>query len=279
MAYETRGPQGSGVWVMGASLDPRLVASGASMLGWSSTGAELATIRLTAPLGVDPIDGSTVSTIDPASGATTDVGTIPDDVGEVTSVPAWSPDGARFVFGARGGALYAVDALGGASSLLAQLPGEDLDSVDHIVWSPDGTHIAVVIDGRPGGVYVMDADGSNVRLLPGDWADTTVAWSPDGTRLAYQGGSGAIWVAPTDGSAPTEIGKPLRDSCFLICQDDLTWSPEGTLVAFRTIAVTHDGSGLVEASAIDADGLGEPEHIDAITFASWAGGSYDCGCA
>jgi len=273
VAYEAPGPEGIGLWVVSASHEPRRVATGASMLAWSSTGAELATIRLTSPLHTN-IAGSTLSTIDPLTGETLDVGSIPEDVGDVTSAPAWSPDGTRFVFGARGGALYSIDVPSGERSLLVRLPGEHLDSVDQIAWSPDGAHIAVVNDGAPGGVYVMDADGSNVRVLLDGYGGAGIAWSPDGTRLAYEDGSRpVVWVAPMDGSAPTEIG-PLSASCgALRCQENLIWSPDGSRIALRSA-----GQGSVDVSAIDADGQGDAERIDELTYRSWDGGSYSCEC-
>jgi Tol biopolymer transport system component len=272
VAYEASGPGGIGLWVASASQEPRQVATGASMLGWSSTGAELTTIRPTSLLHTN-IAGSTMSTIDPVTGETTEVGSIPERVGDVTSAPAWSPDGTRFVFGARGGAIYSIDVRSGARSLVVRLPGEDLDSVDQIVWSPDGAHIAVVNDGEPGGVYVMNADGSNVRVLLDQYSETGVAWSPDGTRLAYAD-DGVAWVAPVDGSAPSEIG-PLSASCgALLCQEDLIWSPDGSQIAFRSA-----GQGSVDVSAIDADGQSDAERIDEMAYRSWDGGSYSCECA
>jgi WD40 repeat protein len=276
VAYEGEGRQGIGLWVMSASQEPRRVATGASILGWSSTGAELATIRLTSPLHTD-IAGSTLSTIDPVTGEATDVGAIPDLVGDVTSAPAWSPDGTRFVFGARGGAIYSIDARSGARSLLVRLPGENLDSVDQIAWSPDGAHIAVVNDGAPGGVYVMDADGSNVRVPLDDYSWTGIAWSPDGTRLAYQDGSGMIWVGPMDGSAPTAIGTPLRVSSGDVLfgpSSELTWSPDGSQVAFREVGFGTNGDRYVEVSAMEPGGSAEATRIDELTYRSWAGGSY-----
>jgi Tol biopolymer transport system component len=238
-----------------------------------------------------------LSTIDPLTGETTDVGSLPEDVGEVGPAPAWSPDGTRFVFGARGGAIFSIDVRSGASSLLVRLPGEHLGSVDQIVWSPDGAHIAVLVEaGSRGLVYVMDRDGSNVRVLSDCYAcddvppATRVAWSPDGTRLAYEDG-GSVWVAPVDGSAPTEIGSPPAASCdaiiVLTCDEDLTWSPDGSRIASRTDAggvspgasgTTLGGSSVV-VSAIDADGSGGAELIDELTYRSWDGGSYSCGCA
>jgi len=148
VAFEARGAEGIGLWVVGASQEPRQVATGSSSWMWSSTGAELAAIRKMSTLSL-LYSGATLSMIDPLTGETTDIGSIPEHVGDVTSEPAWSPDGTRFVFGARGGAIYSLDVRSGARSLLVRLPGEHLDSVDQIVWSPDGAHIAVMNDGVP----------------------------------------------------------------------------------------------------------------------------------
>ena len=272
VAYETSPPVGApiGLWVVGASQEPRQVATGDQpyllapfALGWvvwSPTGAELAAI-----------DRSTLITIDPVSGETTDLGSIDadhDGNAVLTPTPAWSPDGRRIAFGGRDWALYSVDVRSGERSLLVRLPGEDQDEfhmIDEILWSPDGAHIAVVDDLDLGGglLYVMDADGSNVRVLDDDYDGLGVAWSPDGTRLAFAGGSAAqkvrIFVAPTDGAAPTEIGS------IPIAGSDLTWSPDGSRIASYT---RH------RAFVIDADGRGEAEPIDELMYRSWDGGSY-----
>jgi Tol biopolymer transport system component len=278
VAYETDAPKGIGLWVVSASQEPRQVATDASLWMWSSTGSELATIRQAT--SSDPYyAGATMETIDPGTGETTDAGSIPERFGNDAGAPAWSPDGTRFVFGVRGGAIISIDARSGARSLLVRLPGEHLDSVDQIVWSPDEAHIAVMNDGNPGGLYVMDADGSNVRVLLDEYSETGVAWSPDGTRLAYEDGSGLIWVAPMDGSAPSEIGTPLPASRAdaLLSQSDLIWSPDASQVAFRDIGF-RSGGDVVTVSALDAHGSAEATRIDELTYRSWDGGSYSCEC-
>jgi dipeptidyl aminopeptidase/acylaminoacyl peptidase len=286
--------EGIGLWVVGASLDPRQVATGESAYVWSSTGAELATIRPTSSLNTDRA-GSTLSIIDPVTGETSDVASIPEAVDDLTGAgidvgahplaPAWSPDGTRLVFGARGGALYSVDVRSGARSLLVRLPGDDLDTVNQIAWSPGGAHIAVLSGTKPSGsglyrLYVMDANGSNVRVLVDEFSSLGVDWSPDGTLLAYEDGSEPdgklrIWVAPTDGSPPAEIWSPPAFSCEpeLLCGSKLAWSPDGSRIALQTY-----GSGSVVSSAIDAEGSGDAESIDELTYISWDGGWYSCAC-
>ncbi|MBI2237413.1 MAG: PD40 domain-containing protein, partial [Actinobacteria bacterium] len=65
-------------------------------------------------------------------------------------------------------------------------------------------------------LYVMDADGGNVRPLtdaPGD--DRGPAWSPDGSMIAFgraAGGRFDIWVVNADGSGATRrTESPLYD--------------------------------------------------------------------
>jgi hypothetical protein len=59
------------------------------------------------------------------------------------------------------------------------------------VWSPDGRQIAFIrFGGDAGGVYVMDADGGNVRRLTTSSTaegagDRDIHWSPDGRSIAF----------------------------------------------------------------------------------------------
>lgn len=135
--------------------------------------------------------------------------------GDVTSAPVRSPDGSRIVFGARGGTIYSVVVQGSKRSVLVHLPGRNLDSVDEIEWSPDGAHIAILNDLEPGAgrLYVLNADGSGVRVLLRNYEpQRRFAWSPDGESIAYatHGSAGLGWYAvDADGAGPPrEIDKP-----------------------------------------------------------------------
>jgi hypothetical protein len=61
-------------------------------------------------------------------------------------------------------------------------------------WSPDGTRIAFNGDvpGGPFGIYILDVDTGDTRLIPGTENMLTgdPTWSPDGERLAFEGTSG-----------------------------------------------------------------------------------------
>jgi len=279
VAYETPAEDGNwDLWVAGESQEPRLVATGGkpdifTSLGlywiWSPTGANLATIA-----------DSTLQTIDLATGETTDLGKIVADLLDPNINPrwAWSPDGTRLAFGTLGGAIDTVDVRSGERSLLVRLPGEGVDLIEQISWSPDGARIAVRTyqeSSETGRLYLMDADASNVRVLADDYDPLGIAWSSDGTRLAFADGSRPEWqirirVAPMDGAAPTEIGSLSFAGCTYNYKCGLTWSPDGSEIAFHKLAG--------EDTAFDADGAGDAEPIDHLTYASWAGGWYFCEC-
>ena len=269
------------LWVVGASQEPRLIgragngdlfADGSMGWVWSSTGAELLTAHLSSLNGdAQTIDRSRLSVIDFETGETTDLGTVDGGVGRD---PAWSPDGTRIAFASGDGSVYSVDVGSGERSLLTRFPDTDLDpafSVHSIRWSPDGTHISVMNTMGGERLYLMDADGSNVRLLTEGYELLLAAWSPDGTRLAFAEGFQAegevrILVAPMDGSDPAEIGSVPFVGCTYHYKCGVTWSPDGSTIGF------HKDEG--EDSAIASDGSSEPASIDDLTYLSWAGGRY-----
>lgn len=287
LAYETDATDGVGreLWVAGGSQAPRVVATGANPIAnpdpqnelawmWSPDGAVLATI-----------ERSEWRTIDVATGETTDLGPI-----GVAREWAWSPDGSRSVFSGWGvsddvsDALYSVDAQSGERSLLARLPNEETptawENFNEILWSPDGASIAASTIGNDsvdflGRLYLMDADGSDFRVVASTTTSVSnVAWSPDGTRLAFGSeaeGGVRIRIVTADGAPPAETGTVGRNDCRLAYWGQgigcsVTWSPDGTQVAFRT------GDGQV--TVFDAAGSGEGEPLDELTYFSWDGGWY-----
>ena len=104
-------------------------------------------------------------------------------------------------------------------------------------WSPDGRQIA--FNSRPlgilGDIYVMDADGNNIRRLTNrpDGCDLHPTWSPDGKQIAFAAGGRQrvdfdIYVIDTDGGNI----RPLTDD--RASDNDPAWSPDGKQIAFRS---------------------------------------------
>ena len=184
---------------------------------------------------------------------------IPVDVASPNGVVrdvAWFPDGQRVVFAARGDNSQAFNlfTLDGLQRPLVQLTDTFADNVSPAV-SPDGTRI-VFASARDGNLelYVMDADGRNVRRLTEtpDLAENSPSWSPDGSRIVFHGAEGVsdilggdVYVMVADGSdqrllARDAEGRQLRGP---------RWSPDGSrIVAERTV-----GRDFGELVLIDAE--------------------------
>ncbi|PKO14466.1 MAG: hypothetical protein CVU39_14525 [Chloroflexi bacterium HGW-Chloroflexi-10] len=102
-------------------------------------------------------------------------------------------------------------------------------------WSADGSQIAFVSN-RPnkeqeGGnyVYVMDADGSNVRQLTFENDSARPDWSHDGSQITYSN-KGDIYIIKADGSGQSVnlTNSPEEDV-------QPTWSPDGSQIAWLTM--------------------------------------------
>ncbi|HXJ67261.1 MAG TPA: hypothetical protein VNN79_26210, partial [Actinomycetota bacterium] len=91
---------------------------------------------------------------------------------------------------------------------------------DTPLWSPDGTRLLFIHEGKTQGRYaeVIDADGSRVRRLPIPTWD--FAWAPDGRRIVYQAESGAILTSRLDGSDPVRVGVNR-----ILGAADVSWQP------------------------------------------------------
>lgn len=128
---------------------------------------------------------------------------------------AISPDGRRIAFVSERDGNMEIYSAGLDGGDLWRLT-DDFGLDDHPAWSPDGRRIAFVSSRQPAktpghgwtAVYVMDADGANVRRLSPDeipgGADYSPAWSPKGDLIAFASGSGGtggtdLYVMDVDG--------------------------------------------------------------------------------
>jgi Tol biopolymer transport system component len=138
------------------------------------------------------------------------------------SSQAWSPDGEKIAYASEGD-VGVMNADGSGRTTLVH------SCCSAPAWSPDGSKLAFYCfqcaDGK-GGIGVVDADGSDVRVVVGDLRGTgpypnlqAPAWSPDGGELVFSGtscthdadpaqGPPAICVVSLDGSGLRALTPP-----------------------------------------------------------------------
>src|SRR3954468_16032476 len=134
--------------------------------------------------------------------------------------------------------LYLMDVASASIKKRVDLP---VDAVWSPVFSPDDKQIA--FSGTHGGItdlYIVDADGKNLRQLTNDqYANLQPAWSPDGHRIAFVTDKGAEsnlavlklskWrIAVYDTQSGASEVLPGQDGLNLNPQ----WSPDGHELAF-----------------------------------------------
>jgi Tol biopolymer transport system component len=131
------------------------------------------------------------------------------------SYPVWSPDSQYLVFssvrdGRPGVGIYRIELSAGEESLTELSVSSDGDFAPS--WSSDGRFI-VFFSARDGNyeLYIMNADGSDVRRLTNHPADDTYpVWLPDGSGIlftSYRDGNEEIYLLPLD-SAGNPTGEP-----------------------------------------------------------------------
>ena len=181
---------------------------------------------------------------------------------------SFSPDGLTVVF-ARCLQPQASGSIGECAIFRVQYDGSGLTAVTEYqsavrdfspVYSPDGKTLAFESykrQGTAGAIYLMDADGSNIRrLTPPDIGAHAPNWSPDGLRIAFSsncctGQNSDVWLIGRDGRGLTRITK----SCVQGCDDwgylnsFPSWSPDGGSIAFsQAMATPARGIWVVDSS-------------------------------
>ena len=143
--------------------------------------------------------------------------------------------------------IYTMDSEGANLVNLTNNSSDDFDPA----WSPDGKQIAFVSN-RPTAngdgqfIYVMNADGSDVRQLTTETDSKFPDWSHDGKAITYTA-YGDIYVIQADGSTPSVnlTFSPIEDW-------KSTWSNDGIQIAFLSgednnwniLVMNADGSGI-----------------------------------
>jgi TolB protein len=162
--------------------------------------------------------------------------------------PSWSADGKTIRYGR---SLVRADG-SGHSALPRNVPLAG-------AWSPDGQWVAFVpLAHSPAenrnptkqGLWVMRADGSDVRQVAPKATSGDPAWSPDGRRIAFRmfdgrrfesAGNSDLYVVKADGSRLRRLTRHAANVRWF------AWSPDGRTIAFllnrEVYIVNADGTG------------------------------------
>ena len=242
-------------------IDPSISPDGSRIAYWSPVAdipgqweLWVANLDLSAPakVGVTTLlvgpplwspDGRVIATTSSQFGAA-DVVVVPaagGDVRRVTSVPGaaipvgWFPDGDRLAVlvtqdGSYSARVFSLST--GADQPL--IPGETRLHLG--TPSPDGAHIAyLVIEGSRSTLWLADGDGRNGQALTTEGFESPtgniIQWSPDSRQVAFTSrrtGTTDVWAVATDGSAPRQLTRDVRNDF------GEGWSPDGRWVSFNS---------------------------------------------
>jgi Tol biopolymer transport system component len=163
----------------------------------------------------------------------------------LTFSPRWSPDRRWIAFTAAGRGepsdsqeIWLMRSDGSHQRQLTRLyPAQAIG----LSWSPDGTQLAYARSVKPpGGIWVINIDGSGSTAITNDRVDSFPAWAPDGRHLlltkACCTASGPQWKGPStiyevnaNGTGEHRLLKPPANGCN---DDDPSWSPDSSWIVF-----------------------------------------------
>ena len=195
------------------------------------------------------------------------------EVGRAADWGSWRPGGRHIAFrGQLGDGTSAAFIAHADGTNVRRLPIQTsaLTDFEGLRWSPDGTHLSFMSDGRLGGatgwqigVAEIDAEGDlaahhRLKFDPDSGDEMLPTWSPDSTQLAFileKGGIYQIAMARPDGTGLRPVGPRIHDRNGF----GYAWSPDG-----QTLLIRARSNGAVSLWSVDV-ASGDATELDAPT--------------
>lgn len=113
------------------------------------------------------------------------------------------------------------------------------------VWSPDGRKIAFVRHASSTSLWVMNADGTDQKQLTDLGTDANccrnIAWTPDGSKIGFfqRSSPQRFMTINADGTGLSELNALNGLGAYSV-----SWSPDGTRLAFSLMNADLDNNGV-----------------------------------
>ena len=196
--------------------------------------------------------------------------------GVAATDPAWSPNGSKIAFTRREEVgdytTYSEDDVfvmnskgGGQRQLTADVEGEHAGQPE---WSPDGQEIVFMrgeaipatLPARPGELFLMKPDGTDVRPLTRGARDLHPAWSPDGSEIAFtravEPPFAGVWVVDAAGGEPRKLTSPPNQ-----VDESVAWSPDSARIVFTRTRPNSETDGVASVWVMNRDGTNVHELV------------------
>ena len=133
------------------------------------------------------------------------------------AAPAWSPDGTKLAFS--NGDIWVINADGTNERRVTMSAATETEPS----WSPDGAKLVFAKSGS--GITVINLDGTGETPLTSTSNDAAPSWSPDGTKIAFR--RGGIYTMNADGTNQVRIVADIIQFplCCDIIYENPAWQP------------------------------------------------------
>ena len=174
----------------------------------------------------------------------------------------------------------------GTAVITAREPVFGVAGTVHITVKPATTPVGAIIttrcdeEGYCDGIYAVDPDGTNGRLLTVNDRDADPVWSPDGKSIAFRSrrncdGSNlgcffSLYIMKGDGSGIGTDGSGLRalTEGSGLEVEGISWSPDGSRLVFAAALFPNDLENRYDLYIVNADGSGLRRLVSAPTNVS-----------